>query len=90
MPQGALEQKAAVPLRPAKAALELTILMPCLNEAETIEVCVTKAMGYLQRAAASPARCWSPTTAPTTARKPWPKRPARASSRCPKRAMARR
>ncbi|MBL8537009.1 MAG: glycosyltransferase family 2 protein [Hyphomonadaceae bacterium] len=30
-------------------ALELTILMPCLNEAETIAVCVEKAMGFLQR-----------------------------------------
>jgi glycosyltransferase involved in cell wall biosynthesis len=30
-------------------SLELTILMPCLNEAETIEVCVVKAMGFLQR-----------------------------------------
>jgi hypothetical protein len=29
--------------------LELTILMPCLDEAETIEVCVRKAMGYLER-----------------------------------------
>ena len=29
---------------------ELTILMPCLNEAETIEVCVRKAMGYLASA----------------------------------------
>lgn len=29
--------------------LELTILMPCLNEAETIEVCVRKAMGFLRR-----------------------------------------
>ena len=28
---------------------ELTILMPCLNEAETIVQCVTKAMGYLAR-----------------------------------------
>ena len=28
---------------------ELTILMPCLNEAETLETCITKAMGYLQR-----------------------------------------
>jgi glycosyltransferase involved in cell wall biosynthesis len=26
---------------------ELTILMPCLNEAETIEVCIRKALGYL-------------------------------------------
>jgi glycosyltransferase involved in cell wall biosynthesis len=31
-------------------ALELTILMPCLNEAETIEVCVHKAMRFLSRA----------------------------------------
>jgi glycosyltransferase involved in cell wall biosynthesis len=31
-------------------ALELTILMPCLNEAETIQTCVKKAMGFLQRA----------------------------------------
>ena len=30
-------------------ALELTILMPCLNEAETIGACVSKAMGYLAR-----------------------------------------
>ncbi len=29
--------------------LELTIMMPCLNEAETIEVCVKKAMGFLAR-----------------------------------------
>lgn len=27
--------------------LELTILLPCLNEAETIETCVAKAMSYL-------------------------------------------
>ncbi|NKY10646.1 glycosyltransferase family 2 protein [Cellulomonas hominis] len=29
---------------------ELTILMPCLNEAETLEVCIRKARGYLARA----------------------------------------
>lgn len=29
------------------AALELTILLPCLNEAETIEICVAKAMSFL-------------------------------------------
>ena len=33
---------------PAPPSLELTIIMPCLNEAETIEVCVTKAMAYLR------------------------------------------
>jgi hypothetical protein len=38
---------------PAEAALELTIMMPCLNEAETIEVCVKKAMGFLARSGVS-------------------------------------
>jgi glycosyltransferase involved in cell wall biosynthesis len=27
--------------------IELTILMPCLNEAETLETCICKALGYL-------------------------------------------
>jgi hypothetical protein len=31
------------------AAVELTILMPCLNEAETIGACIGKAMSYLAR-----------------------------------------
>ncbi len=30
--------------------VELTILMPCLNEAETVAVCVAKAVGFLRRA----------------------------------------
>jgi hypothetical protein len=30
-------------------AIELTILMPCLNEAETLAVCVQKARGFLER-----------------------------------------
>jgi glycosyltransferase involved in cell wall biosynthesis len=30
-------------------AIELTILMPCLNEAETLAVCVRKARGFLER-----------------------------------------
>jgi glycosyltransferase involved in cell wall biosynthesis len=29
--------------------VELTILMPCLNEAETLEVCIRKAQGFLER-----------------------------------------
>ena len=33
--------------------LELTILMPCLNEAETLAVCVQKAMSYLKRSGIS-------------------------------------
>lgn len=31
------------------SSLELTILMPCLNEAETLATCIDKAQGYLQR-----------------------------------------
>ncbi len=30
-------------------AIELTIVMPCLNEAETLEACIVKAKSYLQR-----------------------------------------
>src|ERR1700733_7708635 len=33
--------------RPTIEGLELTILLPCLNEAETIETCIDKAMSYL-------------------------------------------
>jgi glycosyl transferase family 2 len=36
--------------RPAsRSSLELTILMPCLDEAETVETCVRKARGFLER-----------------------------------------
>lgn len=35
---------------PANREPELTILMPCLNEAETIATCVAKARSFLQRA----------------------------------------
>ncbi len=38
--------------RPSEA-VELTILMPCLNEAETLAVCVEKAQGYLERSGVS-------------------------------------
>nr|WP_314261963.1 glycosyltransferase family 2 protein [uncultured Devosia sp.] len=31
------------------ADVELTILMPCLNEAETLAACIAKAQGFLQR-----------------------------------------
>jgi glycosyltransferase involved in cell wall biosynthesis len=30
--------------------LELTVLMPCLNEAETLQVCIEKALNFLSRA----------------------------------------
>ena len=35
--------------RARASALELTILMPCLNEAETVAICVAKAVGFLKR-----------------------------------------
>jgi hypothetical protein len=38
-----------LPEIPAEPTLELTILMPCLNEAETIAVCVRNAMDFLRR-----------------------------------------
>jgi hypothetical protein len=44
----AREQTPAAP--PLQDEVELTILMPCLNEAETIEVCVSKAFRFLSRA----------------------------------------
>lgn len=34
---------------PATQSVELTLLMPCLNEAETLAVCITKALSYLDR-----------------------------------------
>jgi Glycosyltransferases involved in cell wall biogenesis len=34
---------------PPAPPVELTILMPCLDEAETLAVCIDKAMGYLER-----------------------------------------
>ena len=36
--------------RRGMSELELTVLMPCLNEAETVQACVRKAMGFLARA----------------------------------------
>ncbi len=50
MALSALRSKPPPAPRDAAQPLELTILMPCLNEAETIEACVTKALRYLKRA----------------------------------------
>lgn len=44
---GAFLQESADPFE--TSALELTILMPCLNEAETVATCVRKARSFLQR-----------------------------------------
>ena len=35
--------------KPANRSVELSILMPCLNEAETVATCVNKARGFLKR-----------------------------------------
>lgn len=40
---------AAAQAAPPSATLELTILMPCLNEARTVATCVAKARGFLER-----------------------------------------
>jgi hypothetical protein len=41
--------RSAAGAAPPAAGVELTILMPCLNEAETIEICVRKAQHFLAR-----------------------------------------
>ena len=49
------ETKAPAPERPdgdsssLRACVELTILMPCLNEARTLPACIAKAQGFLDR-----------------------------------------
>jgi glycosyltransferase involved in cell wall biosynthesis len=35
------------------STIELSIVMPCLNEAETLAVCITKALGYLEQSGVS-------------------------------------
>jgi glycosyltransferase involved in cell wall biosynthesis len=47
--KGIATQDAAVPFR-AQDALELTILMPCLNEAKTVVQCVEAALAFVKRA----------------------------------------
>lgn len=46
----ALEQLPGTPAGPdgRDAALELSIVMPCLNEAETLAICIKKASGFLE------------------------------------------
>jgi hypothetical protein len=49
---GELHAQTASPPRrgePPEERTELTILLPCLNEAETLSVCIAKAKGYLAR-----------------------------------------
>ena len=44
------EEPAAADVAPPTSAPEPTTLMPCLNEAETLAVCIEKAQGFLARA----------------------------------------
>ena len=37
---------------------ELTILMPCLNESETLATCIMKAKAYLWSVPALTVKCW--------------------------------
>jgi glycosyltransferase involved in cell wall biosynthesis len=46
----AIQPARQAPLEPAADALELTILMPCLNEAETLAACIQKAQRFLKGA----------------------------------------
>jgi glycosyltransferase involved in cell wall biosynthesis len=41
--------QSAQPTDAPSGSYELTILMPCLDEAETIAICIAKAIGYLKR-----------------------------------------
>jgi hypothetical protein len=70
--------KPAVPEAESRDA-ELTILMPCLNEAETIATCIDKAHGFLARSGVA-GEIRSRTTARATARWNMRWRAARASS----------
>ena len=40
-------------MRASPDTIELSIVMPCLNEAETLAVCIDKAQGYLERSGVS-------------------------------------
>lgn len=45
-----MPDRSRTPPTESEIPIELSIVMPCLNEAETLEICIRKAMGYLERA----------------------------------------
>ena len=45
---GAIGRRLIATMSP-RHVVELTIVMPCLNEAETLETCITKARSFLNR-----------------------------------------
>jgi glycosyltransferase involved in cell wall biosynthesis len=47
---GGLQAPTSQQHSPSNISLELSIIMPCLNEAETLETCIRKALAYLERA----------------------------------------
>src|ERR1700724_2731835 len=49
LPAETHDTKAALRFSSGSHSLELTILMPCLNEAETVVTCVRKARSFLER-----------------------------------------
>jgi glycosyltransferase involved in cell wall biosynthesis len=52
--------------------MELTILIPCLNEAQTLALMCRKGEGFHRAIPVSLPRFWSATTAPQTARRNLP------------------
>ena len=86
---GNLAEMAAGAARSDADELELTIVLPCLNEAETVAVCVSKAVRWIRDAGVA-GEVSSPTTAAPTTRRSSPGRPARVSSPCAARATATR
>ena len=52
----------------------MSVVIPCLNEAENIEACVDARARGARASTASPARSSSPTTTPRTAAPSWPPR----------------
>jgi glycosyltransferase involved in cell wall biosynthesis len=48
-PGSAMTAVAPSPVAAATQEIELSIVMPCLNEAETLATCITKALGALER-----------------------------------------
>jgi len=49
-------------------AIEVSVVMPCLNEAETLEACIVKAQRSLQEAHIAGEIVYRPTTVAPTAR----------------------
>ena len=71
IPEGVTERTAD------STAPSVSIVMPCLNEEETVGICVEKAMGWLARCG-TPGEVWSSTTGRPTGPRKSRRPPARA------------